>query len=256
MFAITPIVMGELMTKDGWSPWAAFFVAMLLPLTFGLLYGVITTRTRYPVVHHDPRRLFFAGRRGFCYYRRLPGGVRVAPPSFHSSRGQFWVLRFFGPCPVDGRFHGTAVAFVELHTVRELDLCRWWPQRYRPRPRRPGSARQDHQFLYLRSTGGVRRGHELRECRLGGAWQRRHQQPPGDCCRCTRRDIAVRDRGVDRRDDVRGDHPRRARDRAGPGRSPGDPVRGDDRRDSHRRGPAECPAEEPRCRARPVGAAR
>ncbi len=39
MFAITPIVMGELMTKDGWSPWTAFFVAMLLPLTFGLLYG-------------------------------------------------------------------------------------------------------------------------------------------------------------------------------------------------------------------------
>ena len=48
MFAITPIVMGELMTKDSWNVWLAFFVAMLIPLAFGLLHGVITTRAGIP----------------------------------------------------------------------------------------------------------------------------------------------------------------------------------------------------------------
>jgi simple sugar transport system permease protein len=42
MFAITPIIMGELMSK-GWNLWAAFFVSLLLPLAFGLLHGAITT---------------------------------------------------------------------------------------------------------------------------------------------------------------------------------------------------------------------
>ena len=48
MFAITPIVMGELITKDSWNTLAAFLAAMLLPLVFGLLHGLITTRTGIP----------------------------------------------------------------------------------------------------------------------------------------------------------------------------------------------------------------
>ncbi len=48
MFAIVPIVMGELMQKASLNIWAAFFVSLLLPLAFGLLHGVITTRTGIP----------------------------------------------------------------------------------------------------------------------------------------------------------------------------------------------------------------
>lgn len=48
MFAMTPIIMGELVTEDGWDLWAAFFVSMLLPLTFGVLHGIITTKTGIP----------------------------------------------------------------------------------------------------------------------------------------------------------------------------------------------------------------
>ena len=48
MFSITPIVMGELMISDGWSVWTAFLVAMLLPLLFGLIHGVLTTRAGIP----------------------------------------------------------------------------------------------------------------------------------------------------------------------------------------------------------------
>jgi simple sugar transport system permease protein len=48
MFSITPIVMGELMTKANWNVWGAFFASLLLPLAFGLLHGVITTRTGIP----------------------------------------------------------------------------------------------------------------------------------------------------------------------------------------------------------------
>src|SRR5258708_27677467 len=48
MLGITPIVMGEPITKDSWNTLAAFLVAMLLPLVFGLLHGLITTRTGIP----------------------------------------------------------------------------------------------------------------------------------------------------------------------------------------------------------------
>ncbi len=48
MFSMTPIIMGELFTEDGWNLWLAFFVAMLLPLTFGILHGLITTKTGIP----------------------------------------------------------------------------------------------------------------------------------------------------------------------------------------------------------------
>lgn len=47
MFAITPIVMGELLSAK-WNIWGAFFVALLVPLCFGLLHGLITTRTGIP----------------------------------------------------------------------------------------------------------------------------------------------------------------------------------------------------------------
>lgn len=47
MFAFTPIVMGELISKS-WNPWPAFFVAMLIPLGFGLMHGLITTRFGIP----------------------------------------------------------------------------------------------------------------------------------------------------------------------------------------------------------------
>lgn len=48
MFAMTPIVMGELMTKANWNLWSAFFVSLLLPLVFGVLHGLITTKTGIP----------------------------------------------------------------------------------------------------------------------------------------------------------------------------------------------------------------
>ena len=48
MFAMTPIIMGELMTKAAWNPWGAFLVSLLLPLAFGFLHGVITTKTSIP----------------------------------------------------------------------------------------------------------------------------------------------------------------------------------------------------------------
>jgi simple sugar transport system permease protein len=48
MFAITPIVMGLLMTNDNWPTLPAFFVAMLIPLAFGLIHGTITTRFGIP----------------------------------------------------------------------------------------------------------------------------------------------------------------------------------------------------------------
>jgi simple sugar transport system permease protein len=48
MFAITPIVMGELIFKASWNIWPAFFVALLVPLTFGILHGLITTRAGIP----------------------------------------------------------------------------------------------------------------------------------------------------------------------------------------------------------------
>jgi simple sugar transport system permease protein len=48
MFAFVPIVMGELITKYSWNPWPAFFVAMLIPIGFGILHGVITTRAGIP----------------------------------------------------------------------------------------------------------------------------------------------------------------------------------------------------------------
>lgn len=48
MFAMTPIIMGELISKASWNVWEAFVVSMFLPLTFGILHGVITTRTGIP----------------------------------------------------------------------------------------------------------------------------------------------------------------------------------------------------------------
>jgi simple sugar transport system permease protein len=47
MFAITPIVMGEFIAHN-WDPWAAFAVAMLIPIFFGLAHGLITTRFGIP----------------------------------------------------------------------------------------------------------------------------------------------------------------------------------------------------------------
>jgi len=48
MFAITPIVMGELITHHSWNIWVAFAAAMVIPIAFGLLHGLITTRTAIP----------------------------------------------------------------------------------------------------------------------------------------------------------------------------------------------------------------
>lgn len=48
MYAMMPIVMGELIDKAGWNIWAAFLVSILLPLAFGILHGAITTRTGIP----------------------------------------------------------------------------------------------------------------------------------------------------------------------------------------------------------------
>lgn len=47
MYAITPIVMGELMDAN-WNIWLAFFTSLLVPLCFGLLHGIVTTRTGIP----------------------------------------------------------------------------------------------------------------------------------------------------------------------------------------------------------------
>jgi simple sugar transport system permease protein len=48
MFAFVPIVMGELVTKEGWSVAAGFCAAMVFPIAFGLLHGFVTTRTAIP----------------------------------------------------------------------------------------------------------------------------------------------------------------------------------------------------------------
>src|SRR5258708_4725450 len=45
MFAITPIVMGELLTKVSWNTLPAFLARMLLPLVLALLHGRIPPRT-------------------------------------------------------------------------------------------------------------------------------------------------------------------------------------------------------------------
>lgn len=48
MFAMVPIIMGELVQSEGFNIWLAFLLAMLLPVLFGLLHGLITTRTGIP----------------------------------------------------------------------------------------------------------------------------------------------------------------------------------------------------------------
>ena len=97
MFAITPIVMGELMTKDGWSPWAAFFVAMLLPLTFGLLYGVITTRTGIPSFITTLGGYFLLDGAAFVITGGYPVEFVSHPPLFTVLGGNFGSSGFSAP---------------------------------------------------------------------------------------------------------------------------------------------------------------
>lgn len=48
MYAMMPIIMGELIDKASWGILPAFIVSLLLPIFFGILHGAITTRTGIP----------------------------------------------------------------------------------------------------------------------------------------------------------------------------------------------------------------
>ncbi len=48
MYALTPIVMGKLLTTFGWNEWLSFAAAMLLAVAIGFLNGLVTLRLGIP----------------------------------------------------------------------------------------------------------------------------------------------------------------------------------------------------------------